>query len=184
MHKLYMDLNFSRQGLYHIQYCNRRSMPLVHDSCTITWERQRLQALWNFKFLFVKILCVCLVFFFVYSRIVYWHKDVTIAGEGLQILTFARHTWPLRSEGSLVCHAYCDTGHLFIKVSLQDPWHSQLLPSVWQWSRHYLICRGWEHFGSMVKMDIYQNKVGSILSFQLTSGSGSACVMSILSNGL
>ena len=86
-------------------------------------------------------------FFFVYSRIVYWHKDVTIAGEGLQILTYTRHSWPLSSEGSLACHAYCDTGHPFIMLILQDPWHSQLLPSVWQWRRHYLICRGWEFHG-------------------------------------
>ena len=34
------------------------------------------------------------------------------------ILTYARHLWPLRSEGSLVCHTYCDgasvcNGHLW-----------------------------------------------------------------------
>ena len=27
-----------------------------------------------------------------------------IAGEWLQILTYARHLWPLSNEGSLVCH--------------------------------------------------------------------------------
>ena len=31
----------------------------------------------------------------------------TIAGEGLQILTYTRHSWPLVSEGSLTCHIYC-----------------------------------------------------------------------------
>ena len=30
-----------------------------------------------------------------YSRIFYSYGDVTITGEGLQILTFARHSWPL-----------------------------------------------------------------------------------------
>ena len=30
------------------------------------------------------------------------YGDVTIAGEGLQILTYARHSWTLSSEGSLV----------------------------------------------------------------------------------
>ena len=35
--------------------------------------------------------------------------DVTIADEGLQILTFARHSWPLSSKDSLACHTYSDT---------------------------------------------------------------------------
>ena len=49
------------------------------------------------------------------------YGDVTIAGEGLQILTYARHSWPLSSEDSLTCHIYCDTlynGHLRGPVTL------------------------------------------------------------------
>ena len=46
-----------------------------------------------------------------HSRIFHSYGDVTIAGEGLQILTCARHSWPLSSEGSLACHTYCGTGH-------------------------------------------------------------------------
>ena len=42
--------------------------------------------------------------------------DVTITGEGLQILTYTRHSWSLSSEGSLTCHTYCDTGLPFIMV--------------------------------------------------------------------
>ena len=30
----------------------------------------------------------------------------TITGEGLQILTYTRHSWPLSSEGSLTCHNF------------------------------------------------------------------------------
>ena len=41
---------------------------------------------------------VCLGFSF-HSRI-YSYGDVTIADEGLQILTYARHSRPLSSEGS------------------------------------------------------------------------------------
>ena len=41
---------------------------------------------------------------------------VMITSEGLQILTYAWHSWPFSSEGSLACHTYCDTGHLFIMV--------------------------------------------------------------------
>ena len=32
----------------------------------------------------------------------YSFGDITIAGEGLQILTYARDLWPLGSEGSLM----------------------------------------------------------------------------------
>ena len=50
---------------------------------------------------------------FVHSRIFHSYGDITITSEGLQILTYARHSWPLSSEGSLACHPYCDTGHPF-----------------------------------------------------------------------
>ena len=36
---------------------------------------------------------------------------MTITGEGLQILTYTRHLWPLSRGCSLACHTYCDTGH-------------------------------------------------------------------------
>ena len=76
-----------------------------------------------------------------HSRIFHSYGDVIIAGEGLQIFTYARNSWPLSSEGSLTCHAHCDTGLPFIMVISEDPWHSHLMPSVWQWSCHYLFLR-------------------------------------------
>ena len=72
-----------------------------------------------------------------HSRIVH----VTFAGEGLQILTYARHSRPLCSKCSSTCHTYCDTGLPFIMVISENPWHSHLLPKVWQWSCHYLSLR-------------------------------------------
>ena len=65
-----------------------------------------------------------------HSRIFHSYGDVIITCEGLQILTYARHSWPLSSESSLACHTYCDTGHLFTMDISEDPWHSHLLPSV------------------------------------------------------
>ena len=44
-----------------------------------------------------------------HSRMFYSFQDVTITGEGLQILMLARHSWPLSSKRSLTCHTYCDT---------------------------------------------------------------------------
>ena len=75
-----------------------------------------------FLFLFVSVcLFVCLGFSS-YSRI-FHSKDLTITGEGLHILTCARHSWPLSSEGSLPCFTYWDTGHPSIMVIFEDPWH-------------------------------------------------------------
>ena len=79
--------------------------------------------------------------FLSHSRIFPFFGDVTIAGEELQILTYARHLWPLSSEGSLACPTYCDTGQPFIMVISQDPWQSRIMPSVWQCNCHYLFLR-------------------------------------------
>ena len=59
-----------------------------------------------------------------HSRLFHYYRDVTITGDGLQILTYARHSWPLSSEVSLACHTYCDTGHPLIMVISEDPWHT------------------------------------------------------------
>ena len=65
------------------------------------------------------VLFVCLRFFVPLENF-----SLTIDGEGLQMLTYARHSWPLSSGGSLACHTYCDTGHPFIMVIFEDPWQS------------------------------------------------------------
>ena len=54
------------------------------------------------------------------SRNFHSFGDVTINGEGLQILTFTRHSYTLSSEGSLTYHTYCDTGLPFIMVISED----------------------------------------------------------------
>ena len=51
-------------------------------------------------------------------RIFHTYGDVTISGEGLQILTYARHLWPLSSEGSLACHTYCDSCYPYLLLYL------------------------------------------------------------------
>ena len=75
------------------------------------------------------------------SRIFRSYWNVTIAGEGLQILTFARH---IEQWGF---HTYCDTGHPFIMVISEDThtyiaedWAVELsLPVSTTW-----VCRGWD----------------------------------------
>ena len=43
-----------------------------------------------------------------HSRIFHSYEDITIASEGLQILTYAPHSWPLSSKGSLASTPACD----------------------------------------------------------------------------
>ena len=76
-----------------------------------------------------------------HSRILHSLGDVTITGEGLQMLTYIRPHWTLRSEGSLPCYTFCDKGQPFILVVSEDPWHAHVLPSVWQWICPYLFWR-------------------------------------------
>lgn len=49
-----------------------------------------------------------------HSRIFRPYGDVTIAVEGLSILTYAKHIWPLSIEGSITC---CDTSKPFLMVT-------------------------------------------------------------------
>ena len=55
-------------------------------------------------------------------RIFYSYGDITITGEGLQILTYIRPSWLLSSEGSLACHTFFDKGHPFIMIIFFQLW--------------------------------------------------------------
>ena len=61
---------------------------------------------------------VCLGFFVQLKNV---YGNFTMTSQGLQMLTYARPSWPLSSEGSLMCHTYCDTGHPFVMVISEDP---------------------------------------------------------------
>ena len=96
-------------------------------------DKEALALYWR-VFLFVCLfVCVEISFFHSYG-------DVAINGDGLHIFSYALHSWPLSSEGSLTRHIYCHTGLSFMVIS-EDPWHSHLLPNVWQWSCLYLFLR-------------------------------------------
>ena len=61
--------------------------------------------------------------------------------KGCKCWPYARHLGPFSSEFSLAFHTYCDKGRSFIIIISEDPWHSHLLTSVWQWSCHWLFLR-------------------------------------------
>ena len=56
------------------------------------------------------------VVFTSHLRIFHLYGDVNTSGEELHILTHARHSWPLSSEGSFACHTYCDTVYKVCRV--------------------------------------------------------------------
>ena len=61
-----------------------------------------------------------------HSKICHSYGDVTITGEGLQIMSSTKQSRPFSSGGSLDYHTYCDTGHPFIMVISEDPWQLHL----------------------------------------------------------
>ena len=79
--------------------------------------------------------CVSLVFFFWGFRPT--RKLLTHVEKKIQIWTL--YSLPLSSEGSLKCHTCDDTGQPFILVISEDPWHSHIIPRLWQWSCPYLF---------------------------------------------
>ena len=68
------------------------------------------------------VFCGCLFVwgFSSHSKIFHPFGDVTNTGEGLQIFNIARHSWSLRSAGSLTCHTYREMGQSFMMVISED----------------------------------------------------------------
>ena len=87
------------------------------------------------------IVCLFVYGFTSHSRIFHSFGDVTITEKGCKFFTYARHSWPLRSECSLAGHIYCYTGLLFIMIVSEVTWLTHLFLSVCQWSCHYLFLR-------------------------------------------
>ena len=73
--------------------------------------------------------CLFVWCFWSHSKMFHSFGNVTIAVEGLQILTYARHLWPLSSEGSLACQHLLWHGASVYNGHFEDPWHSHLMLS-------------------------------------------------------
>ena len=113
------------------------SQTAAKDRSTSGNSLAKFKVVWETS-LYISIVGFFLLSFTSHSRL-HSYGDITITGEGLQILTYTWHSGC--SEGYLACNTYCDTSHPFIMVISEDPWHSHILPSVWQWSCHYVpIC--------------------------------------------
>ena len=87
------------------------------------------------------VMCVCLLGVYRSTREFFTHMETSpLPVKGCKF-------WPLlgidgfEQWGSLTCHTHWDTGLPFKIMVIQDPWHSHLMPSVWQWD--VTICRDW-----------------------------------------
>ena len=99
----------------------------TYVNASLTYNLKGVFIIFIFCFLFLLALIVCLFEILRHTReFLHSYGDVKIIREGLQILTYTRHSWSFSSEGSLACHTFCDTGHPFIMIISEDPWHSQL----------------------------------------------------------
>ena len=120
------------------QYSCDRTVSLLQDSTY--FSEQVPSTSWNMVFLFCLFVCLFVWSFSYNSRIFYSFGDVTIAGEGLQILTYslaimAIEQWGFFSMPHLLWHGTSVyNGHLRGPVT-------HLLLSVWQWSCHIVFLR-------------------------------------------
>ena len=88
----------------------------------VTWSKVKLLIIIFMVTVISIIFCLFVCGFSSQSRIFHSHGHVTITSDRLQILTCACHSWPLNSEGSMVCHTFGNTGHTFIIVIFEDLW--------------------------------------------------------------
>ena len=60
-----------------------------------------------------------------HSRIVHSYGNAAIASEGLQMLTYARHSWPLSWKGYLRATPTVTRAYTLYNGHLWEPWHTR-----------------------------------------------------------
>ena len=129
------------------RWYREQMLNLCHEYIRMaSWFKSSFSFVWRKSFVFffknVDEICLFVCSLSSQSRMFHWFGNVTITGEGLQILTTDRHSLSLSSEGSLACHTYCDTRHSFIMVISEDSLHSNLKPSLSVFTTY--VCSGWD----------------------------------------
>ena len=110
------DMRYARAGLKREKKINKKENPVRGNVDAFAKYKRNIIHVWFFFFFGVFFLSLSS-----HSRVFHSYGDVTIAGEGLQISTYARHSWPLSSEGSLTCHTHCDSGPTVYNGHLGGP---------------------------------------------------------------
>ena len=92
---------------------------------------------------FLQKMSICLFVWGVssHSRIFHSYGEFTMTGEGLQIFYLCSALMTIKQWWFFNMPHHLWHGLPFIMVISEDPRHPHLLPSVWQWSCHYLFLR-------------------------------------------
>ena len=95
-------------------------------TCSMTTGAEHSQNVhWHLSFYEWNILDLFVLGFASHSKFFHSFVEVTITGKGLQILTYARHLWPLSSEFFNVPHILWRGSTLYYgQLIFEDPWHS------------------------------------------------------------
>ena len=118
---------------------NANQLSNKQEFCLLSFLLQELKH-WLHR-LYITLVClfVCLKFFASlekYSLIWRFFSWRHLKGCKLWHMLGTNGHWAVR-----VLYTDFDKRHPFIIVISEDPWHSHVLPSVWQWSSHYLFLR-------------------------------------------
>ena len=105
------------QGIFFIGPCRCDTKHFIQRTAF------RLVASYDKRWALIFFFCLEVWRFTSHSIIFHSFGVVSIAGEWLQILTYARHLWPLSSVSFLACQTYYDTGNPFIMLISEIPWH-------------------------------------------------------------
>ena len=84
----------------------------------------------------------CVFDFYIQLKVTYiWDDKVPFLFKGYKRRPNAWILHPFEQRVFFSVPHHWDTGHAFIMVICEDPWHSHLMSSVWQWSCYYLFYR-------------------------------------------
>ena len=117
-----------------------KSLRLKHfNSFYLIWNSNtcNFQAINAFRvYIYIDPRCFFVCLFGVFrSTYLFLYEDVTGCKFWPMLGTYGH--WAV--EVFFVCHTYSNTEHPFIMVISEDPWHSHLLPGIWQWTWPFLF---------------------------------------------
>ena len=103
---------------YLVAFCDKQREPILSNLHVSVPLRIQIKIGPQYRLPHVHLFCLFVWSLSSHSRIFHSYGNVIINGEGLQILTYARRSWPLSSEGSLTCHIMYIPSILYCMIRL------------------------------------------------------------------
>ena len=87
--------------------------------------------------------CLCGVYRHTWDFSLIWRSPLPLKGYKFWSMLGVYGHWAVRvlKHATHARHTYYDTDLPFLIDIFEVPWHTHLLPRVWQWSCHYLLLR-------------------------------------------